>query len=169
MFPSLLFLITRPPHHLSQPRHDREAGYPRESGCFHGQASGHRFGRSKNTESRWVASGIGFPSIPGRKIHTGRDRRAGGKHCLCSGCFHDRPQIPYHLYHFTSDSLKAMLHKHGFAVVRHKHFLSEHVKQKLESLYVPSFIARFYSGHSYAVVAGKVNGNPSPNLHKAGR
>jgi hypothetical protein len=51
-----------------------------------------------------------------------------------------------------------MLHKHGFAIVRHKHFLSEHVKQKLESLYVPSFIAhivaRFYSGHSYAVVAG---------------
>jgi len=62
-----------------------------------------------------------------------------------------------------------MLHKHGFAIVRHKHFLSEHVKQKLESLYVPSFIARFYPGHSYAVVAGKVNGNPSPNLHKAGR
>ena len=82
-------------------------------------------------------------------------------------------QIPYHLYHFTSDSLKAMLHKHGFAIVRRKHFLSEYVKQKLEDLYIPSFIARiiarFYSGHSYAVVAGKATGNPSPNLREAGR
>ncbi|HNY51746.1 MAG TPA: class I SAM-dependent methyltransferase [Smithella sp.] len=82
-------------------------------------------------------------------------------------------QIPYHLYHFTSDSLKAMLHKHGFTIVRHKHFLSEYVKQKLESLYIPSFIARiiarFYSGHSYAVVARKINGRPSPNLQDARR
>lgn len=69
-------------------------------------------------------------------------------------------QLPYHLYHFTSDALTALLHKHGFAVIRHKHFLSEYVKQELEKFYIPSFIARiiarFYSGHSYAVVAGKM-------------
>lgn len=68
-------------------------------------------------------------------------------------------QLPYHLYHFTSDSLTALLHKQGFTVIRHKHFLSEYVKQELEKLYIPSFIARIiarcYSGHSYAVVAEK--------------
>ena len=68
-------------------------------------------------------------------------------------------QLPYHLFHFTSDSLVALLHKRGFAVIRHKHFLSEYVKQELEKNYIPSFIARiiarFYSGHSYAVVAEK--------------
>lgn len=68
-------------------------------------------------------------------------------------------QLPYHLFHFTSDSLVALLHKQGFDVIRHKHFLSEYVKQELEKNYIPSFIARiiarFYSGHSYAVVAEK--------------
>ncbi len=68
-------------------------------------------------------------------------------------------QLPYHLYHFTDESLTALLRKHGFAVIRHKHFLSEYVKQELEKHYMPSFIARiiarFYSGHSYAVVAEK--------------
>jgi len=68
-------------------------------------------------------------------------------------------QLPYHLYHFTDESLTALLRKHGFAVIRHKHFLSEYVKQELEKHYMPSFIARiiarFYSGHSYAVVVEK--------------
>jgi 2-polyprenyl-3-methyl-5-hydroxy-6-metoxy-1,4-benzoquinol methylase len=68
-------------------------------------------------------------------------------------------QIPYHFYHFTKSSLVTLMQKHGFAVVRNKHYLSEYVKQKLEGFYIPSFIvriiARFYSGHSFAVVAKK--------------
>lgn len=70
-------------------------------------------------------------------------------------------QIPYHFYHFTKSSLVTLLHKHGFAVVRNKHYLSEYVKQKLEGLHIPSFIvriiARFYSGHSFAVIAKKTD------------
>ena len=68
-------------------------------------------------------------------------------------------QIPYHFYHFTKSSQAALLSKHGFTVVRTKHYLSEYVKQKLEDFHIPSFIARviakFYSGHSFAVAAKK--------------
>ncbi|HOW56754.1 MAG TPA: class I SAM-dependent methyltransferase [Smithellaceae bacterium] len=67
--------------------------------------------------------------------------------------------IPYHFYHFTTNSLTYLLGKHGFAVIREKQYLSEHLKQKLQDAFVPSFIARIiarcYSGHSIAVVAGK--------------
>ena len=67
-------------------------------------------------------------------------------------------QLPYHFYHFTKDSLFALLAQNGFTVIRGKHYLSEYMKQKLEK-FMPSFvariIARFYSGHSFAVVAKK--------------
>lgn len=68
-------------------------------------------------------------------------------------------QIPYHFYHFTKSSLFLLLNKHGFSVIRQKHYLSEYLKQKLENAFLPSFvariIARFYSGHSFAVIAKK--------------
>ena len=68
--------------------------------------------------------------------------------------------IPYHFYHFSKDSLYYLLHKHGFVVIREKNYLSEYIKQKLEDAFLPSFIARiiakFYSGHSIAVVAKKI-------------
>lgn len=70
-------------------------------------------------------------------------------------------QIPYHFYHFTKSSLFLLLRKHGFSVIREKHYLSEYLKQKLEDAFVPSFLARiiakFYSGHSFAVIAKKIN------------
>ncbi|OPY84133.1 MAG: putative S-adenosylmethionine-dependent methyltransferase [Smithella sp. PtaU1.Bin162] len=68
-------------------------------------------------------------------------------------------QLPYHFYHFTKSSLYALLNKNGFTVIRKKHYLSEYIKEKLEKFFLPSFIsriiARFYSGHSFAVVARK--------------
>jgi SAM-dependent methyltransferase len=68
--------------------------------------------------------------------------------------------LPYHFYHFTKNSLLALLKKHGFEIIREKDYLSEYVKEKLENAGVPRFvsriIARFYSGGSYAVVARKV-------------
>jgi len=71
-------------------------------------------------------------------------------------------QIPYHFYHFTKESQIALLRKHGFYIVRTKHYLSEYLKNKLESYFMPSFIARFiarfYSGNSFAVIAKKKTG-----------
>ena len=68
--------------------------------------------------------------------------------------------IPYHFYHFTKDSLAFLLHRHGLTIISKKDYLSEYVKQKLQDTYFPSFIARiiakFYSGHSIAVVAKKI-------------
>jgi len=69
--------------------------------------------------------------------------------------------LPHHIYHFTKDSLTFLLRKHGFAVISNKNYLSEYVKQKLQDAFLPSFIARiiakFYSGHSIAVIAKKIN------------
>ncbi len=67
--------------------------------------------------------------------------------------------LPYHFYHFTPETLKQLLAKYGFRAIRHKDYLSEHVKERLEHLFFPKLfarlIARFYSGHSFAVVAQK--------------
>jgi len=67
--------------------------------------------------------------------------------------------LPYHFYHFTPETLKQLLAKHGFRTIRHKDYLSEYVKERLEQSFFPKsiarLIARFYSGHSYAVVARK--------------
>jgi 2-polyprenyl-3-methyl-5-hydroxy-6-metoxy-1,4-benzoquinol methylase len=68
-------------------------------------------------------------------------------------------QLPFHLYHYTPETLKKLLAIHGFGVVRSKSYLSEHVKEKLERTRVlkpfARLIARCYSGHSFAVVAKK--------------
>ncbi len=68
--------------------------------------------------------------------------------------------LPFHLYHFTPETLCGLLTEQGFRVVRRKSYLSEYVKEKLEMKQVPRMvargIARFYSGHSFAVVARKM-------------
>jgi 2-polyprenyl-3-methyl-5-hydroxy-6-metoxy-1,4-benzoquinol methylase len=68
-------------------------------------------------------------------------------------------QLPFHLYHYTPETLQRILEKRGFRTIRHKDYLSEYVKERLEQSFFPNpiarLIARFYSGHSYAVVARK--------------
>ena len=67
--------------------------------------------------------------------------------------------LPFHFYHFTPNSIIALLQKNGFAVIRKKDYLSEYVKEKLKNAAIPSFLARIfarlYSGGSFAVVAKK--------------
>lgn len=67
--------------------------------------------------------------------------------------------LPYHLYHFTSDTLVSMLEKHGFKIIRTKDYHSDYIKEKLKWIPVISLFARLiakrYSGTSFAVVAKK--------------
>jgi len=67
--------------------------------------------------------------------------------------------LPYHLYHFTPDTLTDMLSQYGFRTVRTKDYHSEYVKEKLKKIPVINLFARLiakcYSGHSIAVVARK--------------
>lgn len=68
-------------------------------------------------------------------------------------------QLPYHLYHFTKQSLDDMLSMHGFRTIRKKDYLSEYVKENLEKIPLirpfARLVAKCYSGHSVAVVARK--------------
>jgi SAM-dependent methyltransferase len=65
--------------------------------------------------------------------------------------------LPYHLYHFTPESLEGLLDQQGFSVIRSKNYHSESVKAALRPIPVVGFFARLvakiYSGHSFAVVA----------------
>ena len=67
--------------------------------------------------------------------------------------------LPYHLYHFTPDTLTDMLLQHGFRTVRTKDYHSQYIKEKLEKIPIVNLFARLiakcYSGHSVAVVARK--------------
>ncbi len=67
--------------------------------------------------------------------------------------------LPYHFYHFTKNSLLALLKKHNFIVIREKDYLSEYEKEKWRNRGLPNFLARyiahFYSGGSIAVAAKK--------------
>jgi 2-polyprenyl-3-methyl-5-hydroxy-6-metoxy-1,4-benzoquinol methylase len=67
--------------------------------------------------------------------------------------------LPFHLYHFTPETLCGLLAKQGFRTIRRKSYLSEAVKERLERILVPKpiarLVARCYSGHSYAVVTRK--------------
>jgi SAM-dependent methyltransferase len=67
--------------------------------------------------------------------------------------------LPYHLHHFSPNALRTMLATIGFEVIREKTYLSEHIRRKLENLFLPGFLARliatFYSGSGYAVIARK--------------
>jgi SAM-dependent methyltransferase len=65
--------------------------------------------------------------------------------------------LPYHLWHFTYGSLKGLLEKHGFKVIRYKDYHSEVVKKKLSAFPIlkplARLIAKRYSGTSVAVIA----------------
>jgi len=65
--------------------------------------------------------------------------------------------LPYHLYHFAPRSLRALLTAIGFEVIREKTYLSEHIRRRLENLFMPGFLARLiatsFSGSGYAVIA----------------
>jgi SAM-dependent methyltransferase len=69
--------------------------------------------------------------------------------------------LPYHLYHFSPFSLKALLKKHGFTIYASKDYHSEVVKKKLGRIpilrWVARPIAKLYSGTSIAVVARRKN------------
>jgi len=50
--------------------------------------------------------------------------------------------LPYHLYHFTPDTLVSMLERHGFKIIRTKNYHSEYIKEKLKRIPVISLFAR---------------------------
>jgi 2-polyprenyl-3-methyl-5-hydroxy-6-metoxy-1,4-benzoquinol methylase len=68
-------------------------------------------------------------------------------------------QLPFHLYHFTPDTLTALLARHGFKRIRTKDYLSEVVKEKLAAIPIIKLfsrpVARLFSGHSVAILARK--------------
>ncbi|MCX7981603.1 MAG: class I SAM-dependent methyltransferase [Syntrophales bacterium] len=68
-------------------------------------------------------------------------------------------QIPFHLYHFTPHTIKELLKKHSFRILRTKSYLSEHIKEKLDTWPAGNIyarpVARLFSGHSFAVLAKK--------------
>lgn len=69
-------------------------------------------------------------------------------------------QLPYHLHHFTENSLKQLLTEMGFKVVKTKTYHSEVVKKQLKKIPIVKILARevakFYSGTSVAVVAKRL-------------
>ena len=73
--------------------------------------------------------------------------------------------LPYHLYHFTPQTLQELLKICGFYVVKTKNYHSETVKVALKHIPVVNIFARLiskmYSGHSIAVVAKQRNLNDS--------
>ncbi len=66
-------------------------------------------------------------------------------------------QIPYHYWHFTFQSLKKLLEKHNFSIIKKKDYHSEVVKSRLKKIPILNIfarpIAKFYSGTSVAVIA----------------
>lgn len=66
-------------------------------------------------------------------------------------------QVPFHLYHFTPATLKILLVKSDFRLVRYKDYLSEYVKDKIDKAFRISFFSRFiagfFSGHSIAIAS----------------
>ena len=65
--------------------------------------------------------------------------------------------VPFHLYHFTPETLKRILIKFGFRPIKSKDYVSEYVKDRLNrSIHISSlsrFIAGFFSGHSIAIAS----------------
>jgi len=96
----------------------------------------------------WLkANGILVIEVPN---YEGRDARSYGEDWIGW-------QFPFHFFHFTPASLKRLLAECGFRVIKTKDFHSETVKQALKRIPVVSIfarrIAKFYSGHSIAVLA----------------
>lgn len=99
---------------------------------------------------KWLKDdGILIIDVPNYEGHDARMYRQDWPHW----------DLPYHFYHFTKSSLLALLKNHGFEIIREKHYRSDYVKEKLEKAKIPGFISRFiagfYSGGSFAVVAKK--------------
>lgn len=78
----------------------------------------------------------------------------------CILCGSPERDLLIRLCHYTPEALRRLLANHGLGTVRSKSYLSEHVKENLERTLVlkpfARLIARCYSGHSFAVVAKKV-------------
>jgi 2-polyprenyl-3-methyl-5-hydroxy-6-metoxy-1,4-benzoquinol methylase len=99
---------------------------------------------------RWLKpDGILVVDVPN---HEGTDARKMGE--SWTGW-----SIPYHLYHFTPSTLLSLLTRYGFHAIRMKSYHSEYVKEKLNRIPVVNLVARpiakFFSGHSVAVLACK--------------
>ncbi|MFO7569539.1 MAG: class I SAM-dependent methyltransferase [Smithellaceae bacterium] len=98
----------------------------------------------------WLADdGILVVDVPNAEGYDARHYRDSWAHW----------DLPFHFYHFTPRSLEALLNRHGFEILRRKTYLSDYVKEKLQTAAVPSalarIIAKFYTGGSFAVVARK--------------
>lgn len=69
--------------------------------------------------------------------------------------------LPYHLYHFTPETLKLLLVQQGFSIITSRTFHSETVKAALRRIPVLGFLARdiakCFSGNTVAVAAQKVD------------
>jgi 2-polyprenyl-3-methyl-5-hydroxy-6-metoxy-1,4-benzoquinol methylase len=65
--------------------------------------------------------------------------------------------LPYHLWHFTYQSMIMLLQKHGFEIAKYKDYRSEVIKEKLSPVPLlrpfARLIAKLYSGTSFAVIA----------------
>lgn len=66
-------------------------------------------------------------------------------------------QLPYHFYHFSSQTLERLIDGCGFKIIKRKDYHSETVKNTLKKLPIVSLfarlIAKMYSGTSVAVIA----------------
>jgi hypothetical protein len=66
-------------------------------------------------------------------------------------------QFPFHFFHFTPTCLRRLLLDCGFHMVKSKDYHSETVKRALKRIPLVGIfarrIAKFYSGHSIAVLA----------------
>jgi len=68
--------------------------------------------------------------------------------------------LPYHFYHFSPATLERLLLNHGFIKRKAKNYNSEFIKERVQRhlgvAFIGRSIARFFSGHSYAVLASKL-------------
>jgi len=69
--------------------------------------------------------------------------------------------LPYHQFHFTPESLRRILSRSGFAVLKEKRYHSEYVKRRIREVpfmgWLARPIARLYSGTGIAVLARKAD------------
>jgi 2-polyprenyl-3-methyl-5-hydroxy-6-metoxy-1,4-benzoquinol methylase len=89
------------------------------------------------------------------------------------GAAWDGWSLPYHLFHFTPATLEKMISRHGFQALRSKDYHSDYVKGKLRKIPIVGLLARpiakFFSGTSYAVVAGKTARTRGGGLNAAAK
>jgi 2-polyprenyl-3-methyl-5-hydroxy-6-metoxy-1,4-benzoquinol methylase len=66
-------------------------------------------------------------------------------------------QLPYHFWHFNPHSMKALLEKYRFRVIKYKDYHSEVIKKKLSPIGLlkpfARLVSKMYSGTSFAIVA----------------